>query len=283
MRPRRQQTDTRQFTTEEIGGRHASRIVTDDIVIPPDRLRALNTAKVTELAADIQALGYLIHPITVYQSGEDHVLVAGYYRLEAFKALGHMFIQAFELPGEPTDRERRMIEIAENLHRYDLDSDERIAQQKLWDLTHRGSDGKPLPAREVERLTGTPKSPVIRRRKIGSISPAAKQAAKAGGIVSTKALLEVAAQPDEEAQMQAVKDAVEGPKVSDLSNYATLISLSVGNACFAAGIDITDDLHARIITTQQAAIPTARTAADIEAAGVAVVTAEEERLANPGS
>src|SRR5260370_1808610 len=88
-----------------------------DIVVGP-RLRALDPAVVATLAKSIDAIG-LKTPITVRRDGTVYVLVVGFHRLEAVRALGRQEILAVIMLGND-EREAKLWEISENLDRCEL-------------------------------------------------------------------------------------------------------------------------------------------------------------------
>lgn len=79
------------------------------------RLRALDPAKVDELAGAIGELGILLQPIVITPSGR---LVAGNHRLHACKRLGWVHIPVIIVPLD--DNEADLAEIDENLRRNEL-------------------------------------------------------------------------------------------------------------------------------------------------------------------
>ena len=86
-----------------------------------DRLRAVDPARVSALAASIADLG-LRTPITVVRSQRDgdecYRLVAGAHRLEAVRQAGEDYIDAFVMEGDPDDA--ALWEIDENFARAEL-------------------------------------------------------------------------------------------------------------------------------------------------------------------
>lgn len=94
----------------------------DDIKVP-DRIRIEN-GNVSELAKSIMDHG-LINPITVMESPDGYLLIAGYRRLHAVEMLGMTEIEASVLP--PCDAEEQLrIEIEENEVRKDFTIGERV-------------------------------------------------------------------------------------------------------------------------------------------------------------
>ncbi len=66
----------------------------DDIHVPVKRAKTLDPDKVEALAMDILDKGQ-ITAIRVRKDGERYVLVEGYHRLEALRALGEETVHAF--------------------------------------------------------------------------------------------------------------------------------------------------------------------------------------------
>ena len=99
-----------------------------------DKRRELDTKKVEALAASILMVG-LRTPITVKRLEEECdgvsitvlALVAGGYRLEAFKSLQRSRIPAFVIEGDQNDA--RILQLTENLYRTDLTA---FSTPKTW-------------------------------------------------------------------------------------------------------------------------------------------------------
>lgn len=190
------------------------RIPVDGVKVAKDH-RKTNGETVAALAASMRVIGQL-QPITVYeQAGYPH-LIAGRHRLEAAEFLGWDDIEAVFVTGDEIDR--RLREISENLHRAELTVQERAEQVAEWvDLVgqreklsqlatvSKGGRGKEGGERKASRELGLDKDEVNRSRKIASIAPAAKEAAKAHGLDDTQsALLQVAKEPTPEKQVAKV-------------------------------------------------------------------------------
>ena len=98
-----------------------------------ERLRSINDSEVTKLVESMMELGQLA-PIVVRKTPRSdmaYALVAGLHRLQAAQKVGHSEIQAtIREPMETPAAE--MVEIAENLVRFDLKPAERIAHTKPW-------------------------------------------------------------------------------------------------------------------------------------------------------
>lgn len=66
----------------------------DDVHVPVKRRKSLEPAKVEALAADILDNGQLT-PIRLRADGDRYVLIEGYHRLEALRALGEDTVEAY--------------------------------------------------------------------------------------------------------------------------------------------------------------------------------------------
>ena len=66
----------------------------DSIRVPVKRAKTLDPQKVEDLATDVLENGQTT-PIRVRKDGESYVLVEGYHRLEALRALGEDAIDAY--------------------------------------------------------------------------------------------------------------------------------------------------------------------------------------------
>ena len=181
-----------------------------DIHVPPNR-RALKAEAVTQLANSMRDIG-LRTPITVYQDKEKNqpVLVAGWHRLEAAKQLGWDTIDALFDTGTPD--ERRMWEIAENLHRAELTALERdeqvaewirLAEQRAADIkasaddnklsqvatVSKGGRGNEGGVRAAARELGIDKDDAHRALKVAGLSKEAKQTARETGLANNRTVL----------------------------------------------------------------------------------------------
>jgi ParB family chromosome partitioning protein len=175
------------------------------IVMPPRRQVDTNT--VASLAEAINKIG-LQSPIIVRETDTaDFILVTGLHRLEAFRRLERDSVPAFVLPASTTETEARMIEISENLHRFELTQLERSNQIDEWRELAKvrklsaPSNNQPAEsgAREAARELGVDEKTVRNASKIASIIPEAQEAARNAGIDDNQSkLLKVAAAPAEE-------------------------------------------------------------------------------------
>ena len=66
----------------------------DEIYVPAARVKTLDPEKVTALAEDILENGQKV-PIRLRQGNGRLVLIEGYHRLEALRALGETVVDAF--------------------------------------------------------------------------------------------------------------------------------------------------------------------------------------------
>src|SRR6516165_9788166 len=97
-------------------GEQTMQLTPDDIIIGK-RMRPLNAERIADLERSIAAIG-LQTPITIRYVEGRPTLIAGAHRLQAVKNLGWSAIAVREFDGD--EREARMWEIAENLHRAEL-------------------------------------------------------------------------------------------------------------------------------------------------------------------
>jgi len=152
----------------------------------------------------------------------ERFLVAGFHRLEAAKRLGLTEIDAFVLEGDETDA--RLWEIAENLHRKQLNSlqrsdaiDEwiRLAKQRFGQDVHKPQGGRPEGGNaEAARQLPVPgkteegkRKTIERALKINQISREAKEAATAAGFADNQsALIAIARETTISAQLKKVAE-----------------------------------------------------------------------------
>lgn len=148
------------------------------MIVPIDQIkvgdrRREDMGDIAGLMKSIKRYG-LIHPIVI---DADANLIAGGRRLEAFRRLGEIAIEATDF-GELTEAERREIELEENLQRKDLTAYERsktiversevaaqaLAEKKVLPESGKSPNGRPPtgPAAlaEVARYTNTPRSTI---------------------------------------------------------------------------------------------------------------------------
>jgi len=99
-----------------------------------DRLRDINSDKVSEIADSIKEIG-LLNPITI---SENHELIAGMHRLSAFKQLGFEQIEVNVV--NLTGLKQELAEIDENLIRHDLhflDRGDHLKRRKeIYEVLH---------------------------------------------------------------------------------------------------------------------------------------------------
>lgn len=136
-----------------------------NVKVPEHRARGLDAAAVTRLAESMAQIG-LQTPITVRDDGEWPVLVAGLHRLKAAERLGWERIDAIYLEGD--ERDARLWEISENLHRADLSAVERAEHIDEWRrlTVAKGAQGPHPPGGEQQaaepnkpQLVGNPGRP----------------------------------------------------------------------------------------------------------------------------
>ena len=126
--------------------------------VTKSRLRPIDQQAVDRLAKSMGEIG-LLTPITVCLNGEaDPILVAGAHRVMAAQKLGWDKIDAFVMEGDEIDR--KMVEIAENLHRLDLKPTERAEHIRQYAdlLVAREQRIVTQAAEQLPRPVGRPKS-----------------------------------------------------------------------------------------------------------------------------
>lgn len=202
-------------------------------VIVPDTRGECDPWVISKLAESMSVIG-LKTPVTIRMVERvtgpadgtdtitDHFLIAGAHRLEAARCLGWSEIDCFVLEGDEV--EARLWEIAENLHRRELNVLQRsqlianwveIANQRSGQVVHKPNGGRPeggiaQAARTLPvpgKTEGGRRKNIERSMKIAEISPEAKQAAKSAGLADNQsALLKIAAEPIAEAQAAKVAE-----------------------------------------------------------------------------
>lgn len=195
------------------------------------------------LMESMKSIG-LINPITVQMRHWRVHLVAGRHRYEAATRLKWAEIQAVELPSTDAQVDNNdlaaMAEIAENLHRREITPLERADLQAKWaEVTSKAchevsrevrgklKGGRPKGGIEkAARELGIPATNLRQSLKIASLSPEAKDAAKAFGLDNNQsALLEAAKHKEPEQQVEAIKQRVEAVEKPASSEPADLIRL----------------------------------------------------------
>ncbi len=190
------------------------RLDPDDIEVSEAR-RSVDPERVTSLAASMQAIG-LQTPISVWVTDDNqHVhLVAGRHRLEAAKLLGWEQISCFVVKLD--ERQRRMWELSENLHRAELtvlERSESIAEwirlsEEVSILRQIGAKpGRPEGGRRAAvREIGIPETSARRAEAVSSLLPEAKKEAKALGLDDNQtALLKAASKTTPEGQVESLR------------------------------------------------------------------------------
>jgi ParB-like chromosome segregation protein Spo0J len=169
------------------------------------RLRAIDEKQVQALAESMASALGLKTPITIRREDQRWKLVAGLHRVEAARRLGWHEIQAVIMVG--SEREARLWEIAENLHRADLTVLERAEHLAEWirlteaevsaQVAPKPQGGRPESGiRAAARELGIERTEAQRSIKIASIVPEAKESARKAGLDDNQSkLLEVAAEP----------------------------------------------------------------------------------------
>lgn len=211
-----------------------------DIYVTGNR-RPVDPEAVARLATSFKEMG-LQYPITIRVAdhivdpvdGDLHgvfVLVAGRHRLEAAKALGWERIECVVTNWDET--EARLWEISENLHRAELDHQDKADQIEEWrrlmldkvrnDSAPSNAQPKDQGFRKAAEALGVDEKTVRNAEKIASIAPEAKEAAREAGLTnSQKALLTVArAEPSRQlAVVQEIQQARALKVEQDVQNRA---------------------------------------------------------------
>jgi len=174
----------------------------DDIIIGK-RMRPLNAERIADLERSIAAIG-LQTPITIRYVEGRPTLIAGAHRLQAVKNLGWSAIAVREFDGD--EREARMWEIAENLHRAELtvlEHDDSSPSGSGWPkrfrckLTQNHKAVVPRAAlNKAARELGIEQTAAKRAVKIDSLTPEAKVAAVELGLDDNQSALLQAAKAE---------------------------------------------------------------------------------------
>jgi ParB-like chromosome segregation protein Spo0J len=199
------------------------RIAVPDIEVT-GKHRDVEPEKVKSLAASMAKIG-LRTPITVRRIEKDLdtkiFLTAGVYRLEAAKTLGWEYIDAFVMEGTKADA--RIWQLMENLYRADLTALQRAEHvTELVQGVLQGAEGVQLAPpggeqphdrgiKKAAKALGFTRDEVRRALKIDGICEAAKTKAKELGLDDNQsALLKIAEEDGEEAQLGLVEDIKSG-------------------------------------------------------------------------
>lgn len=195
------------------------------------RLRPdVDAATVDALVVSIEKIG-LQNPISVYFvddfiiDGEpvDHVpiLAAGMHRLEAVKRLGFTLIECDVFDNQ---REARMWEISENLHRNDLTQLQRDDHIAMWiRLVDEEGDHKPAQSAQVSkggrgnkggiseaaREFGIDRDDARRAIKVSALSDEAKEVAREVGLDDNRTVLLQAAKAEPSKQAEVIRQIAE--------------------------------------------------------------------------
>jgi len=177
------------------------------IVVPAGR-RHVQEDKVAELAHSIELTG-LQQPIKVRMQADEPHLIDGLHRLSAARALGWPDIDSEVV--EADDRRARMIEIAANLHRAELNELERAEAITEWvrlaeeerklisaQLAQKLGPGRPEGGQsQAARELGAPRDAVRRAQKIAALPEGAKAAARDLHLANNQAALLRAAKSED--------------------------------------------------------------------------------------
>jgi ParB-like chromosome segregation protein Spo0J len=197
------------------------RFAPDEITVRA-ALRTLNPDAVAKIAASVAEVGLQNLPTVRWTrdvSGDDElVLVAGRHRLEAVKSLGWTMVECSVV--DLDERDARLWEIAENLHRAELTVQERSDHIAEWiKLTEEkarkvaqvgppsgGAQPKERGIRKAAAELGVSRQEAQRANNIANMAPAAKEAAKQAGLDNNQAALtRVAAEPSAELQLARIR------------------------------------------------------------------------------
>lgn len=200
----------------------------ENVTVPAHRARGLDAAAVKRLAESLAKIG-LQTPISVRMEGDDLLLVAGLHRLEAARSLGWDRIDAVYIDGD--ERDARLWEISENLHRADLtvlERDEHVAEwialtagklAQVAPVSERGrveGRGNTGGVRAAARDLGVDRDDARRAQKVASLPDDAKQAARDVGLDDNRsALLAASKAADPAAELRRLrmeKDAEEAKR-----------------------------------------------------------------------
>ena len=155
-----------------------------NVKVPEHRARGLDAVAVARLSESMAQIG-LQTPITVRDDGEWPVLVAGLHRLKAAEHLGWEKIEAIYLEGD--ERDARLWEISENLHRADLSAVERAEHIDEWrrltvernNPQHVGKPGRPSRGHEATAAAlGVSHETVRRAEAIATLPQAVRDQAR---------------------------------------------------------------------------------------------------------
>lgn len=161
------------------------------------------------LAASIASVG-LIEPITVYRHGHGYRLVAGERRLLAHRLLGRKYIPANVRAAKPT--KLRLVQLAENLQRVDLDLAERVGgiREVLGEMV--ALQGEPPTADQLATETGLKKAAAYRYIQVAKAPDDVHAAIRAGLVTTLVQAAEISQLPPSErtARYEAIRQARAG-------------------------------------------------------------------------
>jgi ParB family chromosome partitioning protein len=173
-------------------------------IVVKRRMRAVDEEVVERLMRSIKVDG-LINPITVRRRNGEVRLVSGAHRLEAFRRLGESKITCRVIPAKHGPA--RSIQISENLHRKDLTALEFAEHFVEWEKLNPGiAFGKKRSASAHAKLRK-------RCEKIAALSDLVKAALREAKLDDNqRAMLKVAAEPNEKAQLATIAATKSGSK-----------------------------------------------------------------------
>lgn len=210
--------------------KYHARVPLTDILIP-DRLRPLDEAHAKSLAVSIKRRG-LLHPITLRKTPpatkgfKPWILTAGYHRLRAHEILGLQEISGFEFDADGASAQ--ILEIEENLHRYDLSPIDRaifvqkrreLHEQQYGEIKRGGAKGKRISLwsdelGEIADRIGLSERMLKRADKIGrDLTPELRDAIRATPMAYNEGLLYRLARTEPAKQRVAAARIAEGKPI----------------------------------------------------------------------
>jgi ParB-like chromosome segregation protein Spo0J len=258
-----------------------------------DSHRAVNQDKVNGLAGALRDKGLLYKIIISDRLGsESRVLIAGRHRLEAARQLGWLTIPAYVIT-PASEIEESMIEISENLDRAELTPEEaslqraeyaRLRAVKRGELAPDAPVAKIVQPRvqgqasttggisEAARETGVSRQQLQRDIAIASIPQEVRDEARAAGLTTQSALLEVAAEvaatAPEKARRAKASKAPKAKAEREVSQ-AQAEGLLDGDERDELFADRAAPLHDKIAAAVKFCLPSSEWKAALDAIGIA--------------
>ena len=200
------------------------------LIIPDNRLRKANTAKVEQIAESIKTIGLQSFIVVVARPNMKFELVAGLHRVMAMDSLDITDYTAVCYDADTPSETLRLIEVDENLARNELSALERakfVAERKeLWDVLHgelRGGEQKSHDetfdfSKETAEVLGISKQSVKRDRTISkNLAPYWDKLEELPFAPTQADLLKLAKLPQDKISdaLRFVRDAFEYPADND--------------------------------------------------------------------